>query len=89
MCSLLTEGKNRGSLLIRNIKLKENSISTMLEKELSKPLYMVTNLCQYDLHTIIYITVIRITGVMPYSQAIPHCRYCPLARTALSLFKCC
>lgn len=65
MCSLLTKGENRGSLLICSIELKENSISNILETELSKSLYMVMNLCLYDLHTSIHITVIRITRVMP------------------------
>lgn len=66
MCSLLTKGENRGSLLIYyNIKLKDNSISNTLEMELRKSLYMVMNLWMYDLHTSTDITVIRITGIMP------------------------
>jgi len=61
----LTEWENRGSLLICNIKLKENSISNTLETELSRSLYTVMNLCLCDLHTGIDITVIGLTRVMP------------------------
>lgn len=68
MFSLLIEGENRGSLLICNIKLKENSISNILETELSKSLYIVMSLWLYDLHTNIDITVIRTTKVMTFLE---------------------